>query len=163
MQVCGPRSTEVTNQTPISHSSVPLISWDLALIDSPRRHSSRLSGAVRTGPRAAVNGWRHGAGARESARVWARGAIQYCRSLGANSSPVRDQSGCHAKCTQLWEQKEERKWKNRIRPTPDVDTTARIPHHITVEMHKGLLSRRSCLLAAKSKLYNVCKLLPSKH
>lgn len=25
--------------------------------------------------------------------------------LGANSSPVRDQSGCHAKCTQLREQK----------------------------------------------------------
>lgn len=76
MQVCGPRRWRAELRS--LSAGAPLISWEPALTNCPRLHSSRLDGAARTGWRAAVNGWRHRAGARESARAWARGAALYC-------------------------------------------------------------------------------------
>ncbi len=104
-------------------AGAPLISWELALTNCPRLHSSRLDGAARTGWRAAVNGWRHGL-APESLRERELAALLCSAALlGANSSPVRDQSGCHAKCTQLWEQKGRgRKWKEPVAADADEPT-----------------------------------------
>jgi len=104
MQIdAGVRASEVTNWTPISQRPGP--------IDQLRTGPVSIAAAW-TAPRGLAAGPLSMGDVtglapvslqeRELAALLCSAAL-----LGANSSPVRDQSGCHAKFTQLWEQKKD--------------------------------------------------------